>query len=529
MLWIRPLDSVAVQPLAGTEGAGFPFWSPDSRFIAFLAPGKLKKIGVSGGAPLTLTDVSFSAGSFSFGSTGAWNQDDVILFTPAGGSPLYRVSASGGTASQVTTLDTASGEAQHWFPSFLPDGRHFLYSAVGTKTGGLTDPRGVYVRSLDPAEKSTQLLTSGSNARYAQGHLIFLRGGTLMAQAFDVNRLELSGEAVPLAEEVQRGGTGLTGAAGAFSVSDTAVLAYQTASSTVRAQLAWFDRTGRQIALLGDQADYGDVALSPDGKRVAVSLLDPTRGTRDLWLYDVARGVRTPFTSDPEDEFAPAWSPGGDRLVFSARRNGNIDLYEKPSSGAGREDLLLGDSLGKYQSSSSGDGRFLVYVAGGGVIGRSGLWILPRFGDRKPFPFLETRFVQTHGQFSPDGRWIAYTSNESGRGEVYVAPFPATGVRVRGSPAGGSWPRWGRDGKELLYLAPDDTLTVATVAGGASGFAVGAVRPMFATHPRPFARLDAYAYDVSPDGQRILINTLVEAKTSLAITLVVNWPVGLKK
>ena len=238
LLWLRPLDALVAQSLAGTEGATYPFWSPDSRFVAFLAQGKLKKIDVAGGAPLTLCDASL-------GATGAWNRDDVILFTPKGGSPLYRVSASGGTPSPVTTFDTASGDRQHWFPFFLPDGRHFLYSTLGSKKPGATDPRGVYVGSLDPKETSTLLLQDGSHAKYAEGYLIFLRGSTLMARPFDANRRELHGEAEPLAEQLQTTSGSVTGAAGAFTVSDAGVLAYQTGSGMVRSQLIWFDRGGQ--------------------------------------------------------------------------------------------------------------------------------------------------------------------------------------------------------------------------------------------------------------------------------------------
>lgn len=520
MLWARPLDTVVAQPLAGTEGAEFPFWSPDSRFVAFLAQGKLKKVALAGGPTLTLCAASFSA-------TGAWNRDDVILFTPKGGFPLYRVSASGGAPSPATTLDAASGDAQHMSPFFLPDGRHFLYFALGS-TGGVTDPRGVYVGSLDPGEPAKLLMRGGSNAKYAHGHLIFLRGSTLVAQPFDASRLALGGEAVPLAEETQISGGSATGTVGSFTVSEGA-LAYQAVSRAVRSQLVWFDRTGQQMAVLGDSADYADVSLSPDNARVAVSRLDPERGSYDLWLYDVARGLRERFTADPGDAFAPSWSPDGSRLVFSARRKASVDLYQKASNGTGSEDVLLEAGLGKYQASSSPDGRFLLYVAGGGAIARSDLWVLPLSGDRKAFPFLETPFIETQGQFSPDGRWIAYASGEFGQLEVYVTPFPGPGARVRVSTAGGSWPRWRRDGKEIVYLAPDSTVVSATVNGQTATFKVGTVRPLFKARLRPFARLDAYPYDVSSDGQRFLVNTLVEETRLTAITLVVNWTSGLKK
>ena len=515
MLWIRRLNTLSAQPLAGTEGAAYPFWSPDSAFVAFISGGKLKKISAAGGEPLTLCDASIGAG-------GDWNRDDVILFTPKPQSPLYRVSASGGTPTQVTTLDPASGDIQHWYPFFLPDGKHFLYFVVGSKTGGITDPRAVYVGSLDAQEPPRLVMQGGSNAKYAQGHVIFLRDNTLAAQAFDAERLELRGEPFPVAEQVQITGAASTGSAGAFSVSQSGVLAYQTGFSVVRSQLVWYDRAGKQIGTLGDLADYGEVALSPDGSGAAVSVADPGRGTRDVWIFDVARGLRERFTFDAGDEFAPLWSPDGSRIAYSARREASIDLYEKPTRGGGDEKPLLVDGLGKFASHWSPDGRFIIYIGGGGIISRSDLWALPLFGDRKPYALLQSSFIETHGHVSPDGRWMAFTSNESGQTEVYVSPFPALGDKRRISTDGGGWPRWRRDGREMFYLARDGAITAVNVNGQGSTFEVGAGRPLFPVKARLNVRLDASAYDVSPAGDRIIVNTIGE-ETATPITLVVNW------
>jgi Tol biopolymer transport system component len=522
MLWVRPLDSRVAQALGGTEGATYPFWSPDSRFIAFLAQGKLKKIGVAGGEVVTLCDLTNEqhTPSDSFGSSGTWNRDDVILFTPKGNSPLFRVSASGGTPTQVTTLETASGDVQHSFPFFLPDGRHFLYFVVGSQASR-TVPRGVYVGALDSKAPGKLIEPGGSNAKYANGYLIFLRNGALVAQPFDVGRLELGGAPASLVDHIQTTGTSGSDVAGAFTVSETGLLAYQT-GSVVRSQLTWFDRAGTRLATLGDQADYVDVALSPDDTRVAVSLLDLAIGTRDLWIFDIARRLGGRFTYESGDDFGPNWSrPGGDRIFFSSLRKGSIDLYEKRSSGSGSETLLLKDDLGKFNASASPDGRFLVYVGGGGVIGRSDIWVLPLSGERKPAPFLETRFRESQGQFSPDGRWVAFMSDKSGTPQVYVTAFPGRDTEQQVSTAGGGWPRWNRNGKELFYLALDNTLTVIPVNGQTSRFDVGTGRPLFPIHPRP-ARLDAYPYDVTADGQRILVNTFVEEVTP-PISLIVNW------
>jgi eukaryotic-like serine/threonine-protein kinase len=521
MLWVRPLDAQVAQPLAGTEGASFPFWSPDSRFIAFLASGKLNKVDSAGGVPATLCDATL-------GATGAWSRDDVILFTPRGSAPLHRVSASGGQPSQVTTLDAAAGDAQHWYPSFLPDGRHYVYFVVGSKARGLTDPRAIYLGSLDPGEPPRLLVEGGSNARYANGHLVYLRNGTLVAHRFDPDRLQLAGEPAPLVEHVQIAGAGTTGVAGAFSVSDAGVLVYQT-GFMLRSQLAWFDRTGKELGKLGDTWDYADVSLSPDGTRAAVSVLDPAFGTRDLWIYDIARGHRERLTFDPGDDFAPQWSrPDFARIFFSSRRQGSIHLYEKSArGGAESERILFQDELGKFASHVSPDGRHLVYIGGGGIIARSDLWMLPLTGDRKAFPFLDTAFVESHGQFSPDGRWLAYSSNESGQFEVYIRPFPGPGETWQVSIAGGGWPRWGRAG-ELLYLTPDNKLIAVPVATNDGRIVIGAAQPLFTARPRPQSRLDAYQYALSPDAQRILVNTNVEEPAGSPITVMVNWPEMLK-
>ena len=512
LIWVRPLHSRVAQPLSGTEGATYPFWSPDSRFIAFLAQGKLKKIEAVGGQPVTLCDASF-------GSPGTWNREDVILFTPSGNSPLYRVSAAAGSPVQATTLDAGSGDVQHSYPSFLPDDRHFLYFVVGSQAGNI-DPRGVYLGSLDSKEPGKLILKGGSNARYANGHLIFLRNGALLAQPFDVDRLELGGQPLSLVEQIDTG-TSLSDVTGAFTASQTGELAYQT-GTLVRSQLTWFNRAGTQLGTLGEQADYVDVALSPDDKRVAVSVMDLDRGTHDLWIFDVARRLGERFTYESGDDFGPNWSrPRGDRIFFSSQRNGSIQLYEKPSSGSGSETLLLEDALGKFNPSPSEDGRFLVYVGGGGIIGRSDLWVLPLFGERKPAPFLESRFLETQGQFSPDGRWIAFMSSKSGQREVYVTPFPGRGIEHRVSTAGGSFPRWTRNGKEVFYLAPDNTLRVTPVNGKTSHFEVGTGRQLFAIRPR-LSRLDAYPYGVTSDGLHILVNSFVEEVTP-PITLIVNW------
>ena len=513
-LYIRRLESRAAQPLGGTEGAAFPFWSPDSRFVAFLAQGQLKKIAVTGGEVVTLAEAAF-------GAPGAWNQDDVILFTPRGNAPLFRVSASSGTPVEATTLVEATGDVQHSFPFFLPDGRHFLFFVVGGKAGQIA-PRGVYLGSLDGSSPIRPLVEGATNSQYANGQLIFLRGGVLFAQPFDVERLQLHGEAKPLVTQVQSVDRSASGVTGAFTVSQTGVLAYQS-DSRFLTQLTWFDRRGNRLSTIGDLGDYTDVALARDGLRVATSVMNPAVATRDLWTFDVARGLGERLTFGPEDDFGPNWSPDGSRVLFSSRREGSIHIYEKQSRGSMTETLVREDDLGKFNPHPSPDGQHLVYVAGGGIIGRSDIWVVSRSEAASARPFVETPFIESQPQFSPDGRWVAFMSNKSGRFEVYVAPFPQGQPETLVSAAGGSLPRWNRNNREIFYVAPDGMLTVVDVQSSNDSFDVGSPRRLFPIRSRP-GRLDAFPYDLAPTGDRIVVNAFVEEQ-SPPITLIVNWPV----
>ena len=513
-LYIRPLDALTAQPLAGTEGATFPFWSPDSRFVGFFAGGKLKKIDASGGPAITLADAPAGRG-------GSWSREGVIVFAPLNAGALQRVSASGGTASPATTQDTSRAEGSHRLPWFLPDGQHFLYAAGGTVNPTVMIRIGSLLgKERDPLEGKL-VVEANSHALYSQGYLLFVRDNALMAQPFDAQRLETTGEAVPVAEQIERALA--SGNAGVFSASEGGLLAFQGgAGGGAGTKLTWFDRAGKEISVLGDQAMYGDLGLSPDGKRASVSVLDQTRRTRDIWLYDVTRGLRTRFTFDPADEILALWSPDGSRVVFNSRRKGHLDLYQKASSGAGSEDVLLEDNPDKYAGSWSPDGRFILYRRGGAPYD---LFVLPLSGDRKPMPFLQTQFSETHGQFSPDGRWVAYISNESSRNEVYVAPFPGPGGKWQVSTGGGQYPRWSRDGTEIFFLAPDNRLMAAAVNGKGTSFESGAVKTLFETR----VAIVGSPYAVSPDGQRFLINTLPGQVNSAPITVVLNWTAGLKK
>jgi Tol biopolymer transport system component len=531
MLWVRPLDSLVAQPVPGTEGASYPFWSPDSRSIGFIARppaqaglgagGLLRKVDLGGGEPVTLASRVFNA-------TGAWGPGNTILFTPTGNSALVRISATAPAEPvAVGTLDPEAGDVQHSFPSFLPDGRHYIYTALGSRTGA-NEARGVYLASLDGTDPPQLLIEAGSQGRYASGHILFLRDARLLAQRFDPETRQLAGEAVPVAQGVQITPR-ISGGTGAFSVSDTGVLVYQTGVG-VRSQLGWIDRSGKVLAQIGEQADYVDVALSPDGSRALVSALDPQLGTRDLLVYDADRGIRERLTSEPSDDYAPVWSPRGDRIAFTSARAGSIELYERALDGSRSERRLEsgGSRLGKFAAAWSPDGRVLLFIAGGRALARSDIHAVQVDGIEPPRPLLESPAVETQVKFSRDGRWIAYAANDSGRMEVYVRPFPGPAAPIRVSVGGGGWARWGAN--ELFFLAgsgpPVDLVTVmaAPLVEASGALKIGEARPLFKTRVRPMARLDAYSYDVTPDGRKFLFNTFVEEATSTGLTLVVNWP-----
>jgi serine/threonine protein kinase/roadblock/LC7 domain-containing protein len=507
-LWVRSLDSMTAQPLPGTEGAtnSYPFWSPDGRSVGFSSEGKLKKIDLSGGPAVTLVDVSPFRGA-------SWSPQGVILFGSNIG-PLQRIPAEGGRATPATVIDPASKENSHRSPWFLPDGRHFLYSATVANTINAT----ICVGSLDSRE-SRMILQANSNAVYASGHLLFLRDSTLMAQPFDAQSLMTTGEAVPIAEQVAN-----NFARGFFSVSNSGTLVFQSGMQAGQT-IAWMDRTGKRVAIAGEPGQFLLTSLSPDGKRAAVSVYDRGARNYDLWIYDLMRNLRSRFTFDPANEFEGVWSPDGSQIVFSSDRKGHSDLYRKLASGAGAEELLYSDGLSKRPTSWSPDGKFLMYYSQDPKTGYD-ICTLPLEGDRKPVPFLKTGFNERDGQFSPDGHWVAYSSDESGRVEIYIASFPGSGGKRQVSVAGGQYPRWRADGKELFYTAPDGRLTAVEVNMKLSEVEIGAARPLFGTLA---TNLAGYQYDVSADGQRILAIMPSEQAAAAPLTLVQNWMVGLKR
>jgi serine/threonine protein kinase/Tol biopolymer transport system component len=518
LLWLRPLDALEAQPLRGTERANSPFWSPDSRFIGFFAAGKLKTVAISGGPVHTLASVTDAHRG------GTWNRDGIILFAPSNAEGLYRVPASGGAVTPMTMLDASRQEMRHMYPAFLPDGRHFMYLVGSTRQ----EHKGLYVGSLDSKE-TKRVLDIRRRAVYAPpGYLLFARQQTLMAQPFDAHRLRVTGELSLVAEQV---GHSLKFQESLFSVSETGVLVYQDAASE-RRQLVWFDRGGKQLGFVGQAGIQSTVTLSPDAKRVALVRDDPQTGNRDIWLVELARGTSLRLTSDEAWDRYPIWSPDGSRIVFATGRAGVDNLYHKPSSGTGSEEVLFQSMHGKYPIHWSADGRFIVYQ----VVDPktfTDIWVLPLTGERQPFPFLQTEFSEEHPQFSPDGRWLAYTSNESGRPEIYVQSFPPSGGKWQVSTHGGAHPRWRGDGQELFYLdLRGKKLLAVAVKGDTHTFEADVPVALFDINVGryiPGLLAGMYQYDVTADGQRFLVNTLVEEPPAPPITVVLNWIAGLKR
>ncbi|MBI3451084.1 MAG: serine/threonine-protein kinase [Acidobacteria bacterium] len=507
-LYVRALDATAATPLAGTESGAYPFWSPDSRKIAFFSDGKLRQIAADGGPPLVLCDAPNPRG-------GSWGRAGFIVFAPVLDGGISSVPEVGGTPSPVTKLDSAEGgvEETHRWPFFLPDGKHFLY--FSRTVDRRVESNVTKLGALDGAPGKV-ILRAPSNSLYASGHLLYIREESLMAQRMNPKSFELEGDAFPVADEVQFDSSF---SQAIVSASENGVLLYQTGHGDSGSRLVWYDRAGKEIGQLGDRDTYWDVSLSASGDRVAVSISDVRTGPPDLWIFDVARGLRTRFTFDTHSDVAPVWSPDGARLAYASDRAGTSDLYAKLSSGAGTDEALLTSGDRKLPASWSADGKFIAYESTSDPNMKQDLWVLPLTGDRKPIAFLRTPFGERWPRFSPDGSFIAYTSNESGRNEIYVAPFPGPGGKWQISTTGGSRPRWRRDGKEIFYLSAMNAITSVEVSRDGPSLRAGEAKTLFRVVPG----LIGTAYDVTADGQRFLVSSLLRNQTSTPLTLVVNW------
>jgi serine/threonine protein kinase len=511
VLWVRPLGDLAARPIPGTEGASFPFWSPDGRFLAFFAGGKLQKVDLEGAPPIALCDATN-------GRSGSWNRDGVILFSPDTTTPIFRVAASGGPATPATKLDPGNSETTHRWATFLPDGQHFLYMAGSHGASVKSESNAIYLGSLGTNDRKLVLQTR-SNVAYASGRLLFLRDRVLLAQPFDASSGRLSGDPVPIADNVQYDPAYFRGL---FAVSENGVLLYSAGAPAAKPRLVQFDRAGKQMGEpIGEPAGYRSLAFAPDGQRFVAGIEDPTTGQPDLWTFD-ARGVRTRFTFGGGD--LPVWSYDGSRIAYAKVEKPQIAAYVKPAAGGGQESLLFRGDRPASVDDWSRDGRYLlVELAPTSGKTKTDVWVVPLTGDEKPRPFLATEFDERAASFSPDGKWVTYSSDESGRPELYIVPFPGPGgkwqVSTDGSPGGG----WFKDGKEILYGSLDNEAIAVDVKFGPSGPELGPPKTLFK------APQSAIAFAITPDAERFLVAYPPGNAEAVKLALVTNWTAGLTK
>ena len=504
-IWVRSLDSASAQPLAGTDGAFSPFWSADSRSLGYFAEGKLYRVDASGGRPQYLCEVRDNRG-------GAWNRDDVILFS--GPEGLYRISANGGAPTLATEVDPKE-EAHRW-PSFLPDGRHFVFLA----DAGTSENHQIRLGSLD-SKQSQILLGAISRVVYAPpGYLLYVHQGALVAQPFDSQKLKLSGNPTTLAESIEEVGDNHEFD---FSVSNTGMLVYQFSSR--KTELVWLDRSGKKVGTVGDPDTFGSIALSPDGKRALTSMYDADGRPSDIWIIDFSRPNRSRLTFDPYSDGEAVWSPDGNRIVFTSNRgdNGHTNLYITSTNSSGNDQQLLVADAEDIPTSWSKDGQYILIMRL--TNGRASIWSFRPNIDKEAKPVLQSSaFDQGTPVFSPNGRFFAYTSNESGKYEVYVQSFPPSGNKWPISSGGGVLPKWPGNGQELFYLTLDGKVMAVDVKTE-SVFESGTPKQLFQTDIKQRSGLP---YDVIPDGSRFLINATAD-KSNSPVVVVINWTSRLKQ
>jgi eukaryotic-like serine/threonine-protein kinase len=524
-LWVRALGSLTAQLLAGTDGAVSPFWSPDSRFIGFFArgAGELKKIEVSGGPARTICPAQMEG-------VPAWGRDGTILFTQFLDG-IYRVSGEGGTPTRVTAVNKARGELNHYWPSFLPDGRRFIYLTTALEGNGLRATPSLYVASLDSTDVTLLARLHSKMVYSPPGYVLFVEQGALLAQAFDAATLKLTGEPVKVAEGL---GYYRTLGNAAFSVSTTGVLAYQGA--TQDSQIVWYDRRGAVTDTGWAKQNYGTVRFSPDAENVAVDVVDPQTGTADIWIYDLSRGTPIRFTSDPDDESEPVWSPDGRRIMFRMNRGGPAsvqtgsaapNLFARTLGVTTEEELLVSNPGPLNPEDWSSDSGWIAYINNTRQTAAD-LWMLPIGGDRKPRSFATTRFAEWGARFSPNSTRVAFVSTESGAPEVYVAAVRESGEKMRVSIGGGTSPRWRRDGGALFYASADNRSIMTVPIEWTPTFKAGMPVRLFTMQTAARFGVRGTIYDVTPDGERFLVIVPVGEPESSRITVVQNWATGLR-
>ncbi len=513
-LWVGSLATGAVRALAGTEGGTFPFWSPENRSIGFFSDGKLKVVEASGGPIRTICGAPNARG-------GTWGSRGAIVFTPDFRSGLFRVAASGGAPVPLTRLEEGKHSTHRW-PSFLPDGAHVLYLAAN-HANPRSEDSGIYVASLEGGAPR-RLMSSYGSAQYASGWLLSVRDTSLVALPFDARRLTVADKPVRVADDVNFD-PGVW--RGTFTASENGVLAYQVAQAGVGGQLAWWDSSGRRLSTVGEKGESYSPQLSPDGRRALVILGDPNN---DIWVYELDRGIRTRLTTSAQVTVSPLWSPDGSEILFCSqqRSSGPLEfvLTVMASDGAGDRRVLYRSEDRIEPTDWSRDGRYVLVDRG--IIGVTDVWAIPLAEPARAFPLVQSPFPERAAQVSPDGRWVAYSSLQTGRNEVYVTPFPGGGARWQVSGEGATQPRWSPDGRQLYFVSGEGDLTAAAVDGSGSRFEVKDVTPLFRVNLFGGPRFGLHSYAVSPDGKRFLVNDAGEAGVA-RVALVTNWTAGLTK
>jgi eukaryotic-like serine/threonine-protein kinase len=513
VLFVRAFETAEAKVVADTAGASSPFWSPDGRQVGFFADGKLRRVALAGGSPVILADGS---------CCGTWGRDGEILFTYFGSnafrSVIMRVSSDGGVASRVLSPDRARGEVGHRWPVFLPDNRHFLYFVNSTGA----DVQGIYIAELGSA-RSTRVMSAAANVAFVPpGWLVFRSGGRLLAQAIDWRQSRLDGQAVQVSDSV--GGRGIPGSeSDAFFCTRQDTLAFMPGAARPSA-LAWLDRKGNRLSEVGEPSDYYSPAISPDGKTVAVGLRDPATQMRDIWLIDLERGTQSRFTSDPADDINPTFSPDASRIAFSSARKGRRDIYVKAANGIGEEQLVFSSAADKNVECWSPDGRLLLFNTTAAQ-GQQQIWALPLEGDREPYAVLSGTDVMQASSLSPDGKFLAYYSGESGRPEVFLQSFPPGRDRWQVSTTGGSSPQWRADGKELFYRDGRRLMAVEIKTSGAR-LVPGVPRLLFEA---PFITGARNQFVPAGDGQKYLAVLQVGLVSNPSITVELNWMSRLRR
>jgi eukaryotic-like serine/threonine-protein kinase len=497
-LWLYEPGAQEATRILNTDGASFPFWSADGRSLGFFADGKLKRLDLAGGPVQTLCDAPTGRG-------GSWNKNGDIIFTPTGqlGVGLYRIPASGGTPTPIASPDRNLKEDSLRWPFFLPDGTHYLYSAINIT--GRKDLYAIYASALNSTEKHLILRTQGNAAYIEPGYLLFYKDRTLFAQDFDLKNFKLTGEPVPIFTDV---GFSPRISKAVYSASSSGLLVAQKAGESAISQLIWLDRAGHEAGVATKPGIYGNITLSPSGKSVASDTTDPGSLNTDVYVYDLQTIEAKRLTFDPAIDSMPIWSPDEKQVVFSDNRAAQFDLYLKNSDGSQEEKQIPQSGPDRFPNDWSHDGKYILYERG------SDFWYVS-VADFKATEFLKAISTLRTGRFSPDGKWVAYASNESGRWEIYVTSFPEAHGKWQVSNAGGTQPRWRGDGKELFYLSPDDKLMSVPVKTGAN-FDAGTPAALFQAYPREFgATSEQFFYE------------LKSAKTPVSVVL--NWTANMKK